>query len=349
MRSRAILLAVAAAVAVVACAGVLGLRKTPAPVFAHRAHVTAGIGCPRCHTGIEAAGDDATLHIPDDASCQAAGCHDNPHDKRSCASCHSDPFTVGLAIEAKAHLKFAHNRHATPAVGNCARCHQAVGTADGALRPVMATCWSCHERERDVRDCNACHVDLADEATPPASHLIHDDDYVTRHGPQAAAAADACASCHRTDFCASCHGVTAPTLGARLRPADPMAASAHRPGFVARHGEAARAMPGTCTTCHAPDRCLDCHRERGVMTATTTSPHPPGWIGVGPGANAHGAAARRDPVACASCHGGAGEQLCVGCHKVGGAGGNPHPPGWSSQQPLTAMPCRMCHPIGSVR
>ena len=47
MRSRAILLAVAAAVAVVACAGVLGLRKTPAPVFAHRAHVTAGIGCPR--------------------------------------------------------------------------------------------------------------------------------------------------------------------------------------------------------------------------------------------------------------------------------------------------------------
>ena len=44
MRSRALLLAVIAGVAVVACAGVLGLRKSSPPVFAHRAHVTAGIG-----------------------------------------------------------------------------------------------------------------------------------------------------------------------------------------------------------------------------------------------------------------------------------------------------------------
>ena len=44
---------------------------------------------------------------------------------------------------------------------------------------------------------------------------------------------------------------------------------------------------------------------------------------------------------------GAGQSLCVGCHKVGGVGGNPHPTGWSSKLPLAAMPCRMCHPIGS--
>jgi hypothetical protein len=62
--------------------------------------------------------------------------------------------------------------------------------------------------------------------------------------------------------------------------------------------------------------------------------------------NEHGRAARRDPASCASCHGGAGEMLCVGCHRVGGIGGNPHPPGWSSRQSLTDMPCRLCHTPG---
>lgn len=348
MRSRALWAAVAVAAIAVACAGVLGLRKTPAPVFAHRAHVLAGVTCPRCHTGIETAGDEGPLHIPDDASCQAAGCHERPHDTRSCATCHSDPLAVGLAAEARTHLRFAHARHADPAIGNCARCHQAVGTGDGTLRPVMATCWSCHERERQLRDCDSCHVDLAGDRTPPASHLIHDDDYVRRHGPQATAASDLCSTCHQQQFCASCHGVTAPTLAARLTPADPMAASAHRPGFIARHGEAARVEGTTCTTCHAPDRCVDCHTARGVMATRIASPHPAGWVGVGPGANAHGPAARRDPVACAGCHGGAGEALCVTCHTVGGPGGNPHPPGWSSDVPLGAMPCRMCHPLGAT-
>ena len=80
-----------------------------------------------------------------------------------------------------------------------------------------------------------------------------------------------------------------------------------------------------------------------AVAGNAGSPHGPGWVGLGVAENEHGRAARRDPVACASCHGGAGEALCVSCHKVGGPGGNPHPPGYSSQQPMTAMPCRMCH------
>lgn len=47
---------------------------------------------------------------------------------------------------------------------------------------------------------------------------------------------------------------------------------------------------------------------------------------------------------CASCHGGAGEMLCVGCHRVGGPGGNPHAPGFSSQmRPAVDRPCVLCH------
>jgi len=37
-------------------------------------------------------------------------------------------------------------------------------------------------------------------------------------------------------------------------------------------------------------------------------------------------------MSCAGCHGGAGEQLCVGCHKVGGPGGNPHGAGFASHK-----------------
>jgi hypothetical protein len=58
----------------------------------------------------------------------------------------------------------------------------------------------------------------------------------------------------------------------------------------------------------------------------------------------HGRAARMDPGACATCHGGAGEALCVGCHRVGGPGGNPHGAGFSSALDARRdQPCRQCH------
>jgi hypothetical protein len=48
---------------------------------------------------------------------------------------------------------------------------------------------------------------------------------------------------------------------------------------------------------------------------------------------------------CATCHGGAGEALSVGCHKVGDSGGNPHA-GFNSRRPKTQRPCRLCHESG---
>lgn len=346
------LLAIAAAVTVAACAGVLGLRREPGRVFAHRAHVVKGVSCPTCHAGVEQAGDDGSLHFPTSARC-TEGCHERPHDPSPCLDCHSDPMVAGRATEARDHLRFDHAKHLRgQAAGNCARCHTEVASSDGPLRPTMATCWSCHEHERvrTTRDCNACHVDLAEEGTPPASHLIHDGDFARRHGEQASASSDLCSTCHGERFCADCHGKTAPIIPARMRPADPFAASVHRPAFFARHGEESRLEPASCTSCHQPSRCDQCHRERSVAGTSRTagSPHPAGWAGIGAGANEHGRAARRDPVACASCHGGAGEALCVSCHQVGGPGGTPHPPGWTSSQPLSALPCRLCHRSGTA-
>jgi len=333
-----------AMLALAACAGVLGFSRTEDAPFPHRKHVLAGVACVTCHADIERA--QAALHMPTDATC--VSCHAKPHDARSCAGCHTSVETAAQLATTKDHLRFDHGTHLKgPAKGNCMRCHGAVADGDRHLRPPMATCFKCHDEQRDARQCDACHKNLAEEQSLPLGHLAHDGDWVREHGVRAASSGDLCASCHtRESFCASCHGVTVPVLAGPTRLTNSLAASPHLGNFRARHTLEARADPGACATCHRPDRCLACHTAKNVAGGASRSPHPRGWVGIRASENLHGREARRDPAACASCHGGAGEKLCVSCHTVGGVGGNPHPPGWSSALPLTALPCRMCHTSG---
>ena len=50
---------------------------------------------------------------------------------------------------------------------------------------------------------------------------------------------------------------------------------------------------------------------------------------------------------CATCHDQGRNSNCVSCHKVGGMGGNPHPPGFVDQHPREEINsnnmCRACH------
>lgn len=229
------------------------------------------------------------------------------------------------------------------------RCHVGVREDEHELRPSMSVCLGCHEHrdQFEVRDCSHCHVDLAEEGTRPASHLVHDGNFLREHGMVAAGSGELCQSCHKESFCASCHGASVPALPSRLTFDDPNRIAMHRAGFGARHSQEAQSQPGLCTTCHTESSCQRCHDERGVSAVPSTgpvrNPHPPGWVGLGAGENEHGRAARRDPASCASCHGGAGEALCVSCHAVGRIGGNPHPPGWQSSRSYEDMPCRLCH------
>ncbi|CAN5309570.1 hypothetical protein BH09MYX1_BH09MYX1_33540 [soil metagenome] len=329
-----------------ACAGVLGIRNGPAShPFEHRAHVEKGINCKDCHAGIASAGDDGPLHLPTTATC--VSCHAKPHDTHRCDGCHGESWVRGGAELARQTLRFDHGKHMPAVKGDCVRCH--VGVADEkpeALRPTMATCFGCHEHQDQwrSRDCDGCHVDLPAEGVPPASHVVHDGDFVREHGVRAASSRDLCASCHSERSCAACHGVGAvPGLPARIAFDDVRQSGLHRAGFRARHADEAAAQPGLCITCHSEASCASCHAASNVAPGTAArSPHPPGWLSVRGGE--HGMRARLDPLSCASCHGGAGEKLCIDCHRVGGPGGNPHGPGFTSTKDKRAdVPCTYCH------
>lgn len=337
-----------------ACAGLLGITPRDAErPFEHRAHSIRGIACTTCHEGIARAGDDGDLHLPTTASCTSSSCHAKPHDARACSGCHGQRHVRDENELAKKHLRFAHDRHVPKLGGQCVPCHAAAGErVQTTLRPTMAQCFGCHEHKDAwaVRDCASCHVDLPGELVRPSSHVVHEGDFVREHGVRAASSRDLCATCHTESSCVACHGVTTAALPWKLalgRPELTGMRSLHRAGFRMRHAEESRANPGLCTTCHAEERfCKDCHDDRRTSAASplgpARSPHPAGWVRASAGE--HGRAARRDPGSCASCHGGSGEALCVGCHRVGGPGGNPHGRGFASAlDPRRDEPCRACH------
>lgn len=339
----AILLAIPVLLA--ACAGVLGLKKagdTSHP-FEHKKHTTAGVNCVKCHEGISGAGEEGDLHLPTTEKC--VSCHSKPHDPRPCANCHGDSATRAGSVAARKYLRFAHTRHLPKVKDQCVPCHAAAGTDAAVLRPPMAQCFGCHghKDQWNVRNCDACHIDLPSERTKPASHIVHDGDFVREHGVRAASVKDLCATCHTQSSCDVCHGATTPALPWKFNTEKPSFARLHPGNFMARHPDEARAQPALCITCHAETQCVACHLDRKVAAKPgIPSPHPPGWVRAAAGG--HGRAARLDPQSCAACHGGAGEMLCVGCHRVGGPGGNIHGPGFSSNKDkLKDEPCRMCH------
>ncbi len=336
-----------------ACAGILGIKpRNGERPFEHRAHVTKGVACTVCHEGIAKEVRTGPLHLPTTATC--VSCHAKPHTQQSCGDCHGEKHQRQEVEIAKHALRFEHAKHVVASNGSCTKCHAKIGESrDVSLMPPMVSCFACHQHEKQfaARDCNGCHVDLPAEHVTPQDHLVHDGDFIREHGVRAAASPDLCATCHSERTCLSCHGVgTTPALPARLTFDQPRLSGLHRAGFLSRHAEESKNNPGLCTTCHAENTCRSCHEQQNVSAGGPTkrrSPHPSTWLNPTRGGD-HGQAARLDPAGCAGCHGGAGEQLCIGCHKVGGPGGNPHGPGYTSRKDKqNDVPCRFCHRMGS--
>ncbi|MFO0547244.1 MAG: cytochrome c3 family protein [Polyangiaceae bacterium] len=339
------------------CAALLGLRtESKERPFEHHQHSVAGVHCLRCHDGIQTAQDDAQLHIPSTEKC--VSCHEKPHDTNECSNCHGLSFARGGVVRAKATLRFSHEKHRLTTKVDCVRCHADAASGAPILRPKMAECLTCHGHDEQFakKDCNACHVDLETEGTMPDDHLVHGPSFSQNHAAAAARNDGMCATCHAERFCASCHtGDMMPITPDRFSFDTPKSGGLHRAGFLARHANESRNAGGLCTSCHEPESCATCHERENLKSNSgaklTTerqldNPHPEGWVGPRGTPNAHGPSTWRDPASCEACHGGAGEQLCVGCHRVGAPGGNPHAPNQIPNGSKSAMPCVQCHTGG---
>jgi hypothetical protein len=245
---------------------------------------------------------------------------------------------------------FDHAKHAK-LFPSCVACHAGAVTANAPLWPDSAGCAACHDGtiERAVRwqppeagryNLKFDHVTHAARVTNRSITCVtcHADPgapWMTVHGPTPAP----CLACHGVQAahlaapdtaCATCH--VSLTQASNLTPQDIAGFEAppdHRdPGFAtaAGHGAAAKRespIAASCATCHAREFCLECHvdaPERATIQALASDPRstaiavhlapPPSHADAG-FLSTHGAAAKRTPERCSTCH---TRESCLSCH-----------------------------------
>jgi hypothetical protein len=315
----ALLFALFAAIGFSAC---VERRAARFPHLTHLAKLSCGApGAPACLTcnSCHFASSDGTISARADAA-RCSSCH--PADARSVRQ------VVEHVPEPRPPIAFDHERHlGMPEIrGQCVPCHGGVVERNSSPLPPMSQCFTCHEHKQqwDSVQCSPCHRarDLA--RTPPETFLRHDQSFMRRHGEAAGQNERLCQSCHTQAQCADCHDASQVVTRDRRSPEKVEVNRVHGGGFLVRHALEAESEPARCARCHAPETCDSCHRERGVS-------------------GFHGREARRDLLACASCHDQGPLTNCIRCHKVGAYGGNPHPGGWQSTQSPREGMCRYCH------
>jgi hypothetical protein len=340
------LLVLAAALAATGCMKGKKVEAAKAPQkradteFMHAPHLDAA-SCEDCHTGIDKATTLAQRHLPTKEKC--AECHD---DKREGPSPQSIP---------PARLSFSHAAHLPKitAKEKCGVCHVKLPEmGEPRVGPSMEACTSCHKHQLDYDQgrCRPCHLDM--RGLEPAKYFTHAGDWKRLHGTLAKPSAESCAQCHDQTYCSECHAATTtPARPSIVFPERVERDFIHRGDYVSRHMIEAQANPASCQKCHGPKFCEACHEQQnlqGVLLSGGRNPHPAGWMDQASG-EFHGDSARRNAASCAACHDQpASQNACVACHRVGGSGGNPHPPNWSSRHDTddigkNAM-CRACHP-----
>ncbi len=350
--------------------------------FSHKKHVVdEEVACTECHGDMsESVSLQSKRQMPKEAACTE--CHDRKDDCKKCHTNPKAPLRWidtrmnGIRFSHKTHMartapasakvdgkktgakkadgKKADGKQAAATAAakvTCATCHANISTATRTghdQRPEMfKVCGQCHQKDFDRDGCQRCHANLVENEQRPLSMFQHAGNWLARHGTAAHGAAQVCAHCHTETSCAECHArtnaiVARPSL---LRPTAVGRATHHRGDWMSRHGIESRQKPTSCMTCHQEPRCTGCHKSMKVSALNPGGPsrHPPGWMIRG-SAQFHGTEARRAPLGCAVCHDRGAASNCVTCHRVGATGGNPHPPGWrSDQNKHSAAACAPCH------
>ncbi len=348
---------------------IFGTQRIPLR-FDHRRHLAiGGVTCERCHNDARSSDQSGDRLIPSEAVC--ASCHsiDRSQPERvatpsaRCASCHEgfDPRRPGVVARVEIpqpNLKFSHRMHDRAGV-RCDDCHRSVRSVGLATRfdlPTMDVCTSCHQSRGASTRCASCHLTEPDGVlrtrfdegwlNPPSSMggLRHDADFWLSHRAIAAANPERCADCHRERECVECHD-------GRVRDR-----RTHPNDYLSFHGVEARMASERCTSCHREQSfCAVCHARAGVAMSSAPASRGGGrfhgpferWAGPIVTNEHHAMEARRALSACVSCH---VERDCVSCHSarsLGGAGANPHPPGFAAQcgalLRASSRSCAQCH------
>jgi len=280
MRSRVQLLLAALVLAASAC-GVIreifpSLGPKPRP-FNHEAHIVRGLSCLDCH---ETAEKEVRAGMPGKAFCM--NCHEDldkepgkPLDKKVAAFLDAEGNPVWSRFTAQSEdIRFSHKVHAEKKVA-CGACHAGIDKDTGLVPGLvqrMSSCTTCHDKVAPSKnDCATCHV-RTDRLTPPANHRqlwMQMHGLCSRQGAAAATAND-CSLCHRSDSCTTCHQTQPPrdhTDFWRLK----------------AHGIAAGIDRSRCQTCHTSDGCNRCH-----VSATPSSRYRAGPLHQGAARSASG-------------------------------------------------------------
>jgi Cytochrome c7 and related cytochrome c len=331
MNRSLVVAALAAALAACAAKDVKPAGQADPPyVFPHAPHLENDVDCLLCHASIAKATalEARVRHVQLKMQDACKDCHD-PADKNF-------KLPVVPARTREFNERFDHSAHLAKAGVTCKTCHLKLPDVGGATPPrmSMSTCTGCHKHQADFAQarCTPCHVDLKRYEKPVAA-FMHQGDFLRIHGTLARPTAETCAQCHEQTFCLDCHSATTvATRQALIFPEQVDKEFIHRGDYLSRHMIDVQAEPASCRRCHGSHFCDGCHELNNVSGRSSSlsfrDPHPAGWANnIAGGDGFHGNQARKNIVVCAGCHDqGAADNLCVGCHMVGGKADNPANP-----------------------
>jgi hypothetical protein len=316
----------------------------------HDIHRAAKVDCVACHDAVWDSKELGDPVLPKEKQCLQ--CHKDR--QNDCKMCHTTVKARGRVVEEvqPQTLRMSHADHIARVKEDCTVCHKQLPNPmrSAQSQPKMDACLGCHEHAQEFQEgrCAVCHLDLARYGPTPLGTFTHAGDFVREHMRAARSAPETCASCHDQTFCSDCHNST---VGLKVETKFPERVDRdfiHRNDFISRHAIEQKADPASCARCHGTSFCETCHTAQNLtaLGSNPRSPHPAGFTLPG-STQFHGLEARRDIASCASCHDQGAQSNCVGCHKVGGIGGNPHPIGYESQHPHSEIArngmCAYCH------
>ena len=201
-----------------------------------------------------------------------------------------------------------------------------------------------HRPYRDLKlpECAECH-----QGSGIAPN--HGGGWRMEHRILAAGPANNCYDCHDQATCQNCHkggGMDAKLSDSQWK--RDIVPDSHRSDWISIHPIQAMSNPQTCSRCHEPRFCSDCHGrlKKSAQTIKSHRKTPTGQSYIPSFPGEHADEARRNLASCQACH--PDGDVCLTCHsaRAGSLRVNPHPRDFKAgriQSRSNNRSCKVCH------